>query len=548
MILDNANVLTMDPALPRAKALAIAGGRILGGVDSREDAIASHAHERIDLRGRTVVPGFVESHCHFRGWALQRHRLQLAGAPTFDGLLDRVRVHAEAAVDGPTGDELPGLAATVTPREADEWVLGGGWDDRLLPAGTDVAGALDAAAGGRPAALHSRDGHALWVTRRALERLGLSIGDLEVPGGVVERDASGGFTGVLREESAWIARRALPDDDLDMKVLATAMREAARRGVSSLHDMDGAAALRAWRGVEDERGLALRVWVHLHARDLPHVEALGLGAGWGSDRLAIGALKVFADGTLGSGTALLHEPELPRPGEQPREGIAIVPVDELRLLARRAGAAGLPLAVHAIGDRAVTDVLDALESTREHWDHLPMRPRIEHAQLVRLDDLQRAAALGVALAVQPAMLVSDRDEAAARWGARTARAYAYRSMVDAGCGILLGSDAPIEDLRPLAAIHAAVTRDGGAHDLPPSRDAWHPEQAIDPETALLASTAWPADATGVAHRLGRLVPGREADLVVLEGDPLADPTGDLQVVATMVGGRWTHGAANLGIR
>jgi predicted amidohydrolase YtcJ len=333
-----------------------------------------------------------------------------------------------------------------------------------------------------------------------------------------------------------------------MKVLATAMREAARRGVTSLHDMDGAAALRSWRTIEDERGLALRVWVHLLAEDLPHVEALGLGSGWGSDRLALGALKLFADGTLGSGTALLHEPEIARDGDSPREGVAIVDLDALRSYARRAGAAGLPLAVHAIGDRAVTNVLDALEATREHWDHLAMRPRIEHAQLVRSEDFARAASLGVALAVQPAMLVTDRDEAEARWGDRTDRAFAYRSMVDAGCGILLSSDAPIEDLRPLAAIHAAVNRDGGSHGLGPARGAWHPEQSIDPETALLASTAWPADATGVSHRVGRLVPGREADLVVLDGDPLTDPIADLQVVATMVGGRWTYGAANLGMR
>ncbi len=545
MILDNANVLTMDAALPRAKAIAIAGGRILGGVDSREDAIASHAHERIDLKGLTVVPGFVEAHCHFRAWALQRHRLQLEAAPTLDGLLDRVRAHATApAVD----EDLPGPPRRIEPRESDEWILGGGWSNELLAAGTPVATLLDDAASGRPAALHSRDGHALWTTPRALERLGMSLEQLEVPGGVVERDASGAFSGVLREESAWIVRRALPDDDLDMKVLATAMREAARRGVTSLHDMDGAVALRSWRRIEDERGLALRVWVHLLAADLPHIEALGLGAGWGSDRLAIGALKLYADGTLGSGTALVHETELPRHGEQPREGIAIVPVPELRSLARRAGAAGLPLAVHAIGDRAFSDVLDALEATREHWDQLPMRPRIEHAQLVRTEDLVRATELGVALSVQPSMLVSDRDEADARWGDRTARAYAYRAMVDAGCGILLGSDAPIEDLRPLAALHAATVRDGGAHELDAARGPWHPEQALDTETALLASTAWPADATGVGHRLGRLVPGREADLVVLSADPLSTPFADIEVVATMVGGRWTYGAANLGVR
>ena len=535
MILDNANVLTMDAALPRSKVLAIAGGKVLGGVDSREDAIASHMYERIDLKGLTVIPGLVESHCHFRGWALQQHRLQLHDVGSLDDLLTQVRDHASSRT------------SSTPPRTSDDWVLGGGWADELLAGVPDVAIELEQATVGAPVALHSRDGHALVTTLHTLDELGLSLEDLDVPGGVVER-IDGQFTGVLREESAFIVRRALPDDDLDMKVLATAMREAARRGVTSLHDMDGAAALRSWRSLEDERGLAVRAVVHLLVDDLPHVEALGLGAGWGSERLSIGALKVFADGTLGSGTALLHEPELAPAGSAARAGVAITPVDELRALARRAGAAGLPLAVHAIGDKAVTDVLDALESTREHWDHLPMRPRIEHAQLVRVEDLARAAELGVALSVQPAMLVADRDEAEARWGDRCERAYAYRSMVDAGCGILLGSDAPVEDLRPLAALHAATTRDGGAHGLADARGAWHAEQAIDPETALLAATAWPADATGTGHLRGRLVPGRDADLVVLSGDPLTTPFAELDVVATMVGGRWTYGAANLGTR
>ncbi|MCW2927732.1 MAG: hypothetical protein JWM86_1700 [Thermoleophilia bacterium] len=545
MILDNANVLTMDAALPRSRVLAIAGGRVLGGVDSREDAIASHAHERVDLKGLTIVPGFVESHCHFRGWALARHRLQLESATSMDDLLRMARTHLETPrVE--TG--LPGAVQRATDRETDGWILGGGWADALLVGVDDAAARLDAAVEERPVALHSRDGHALWTNQRTLDRLGITLDQLEVPGGVVERDDSGAFTGVLREESAWIVRRALPDDDLDMKVLATAMREAARRGVTSLHDMDGAAALRSWRSIEDERGLALRVWVHLLVADLPHAEALGLGSGWGSERLTIGALKVFADGTLGSGTARLHELEVPRPGEAPRAGVTVTGVDELRSLARRAGRAGLPLAVHAIGDLAVTEVLDALEATREHWDTLAMRPRIEHAQLVRTEDLARAAGLGVALAVQPTMLVTDRDEADARWAGRTDRAYAYRSMVDAGCGILLGSDAPIEELGPLSQLHAATVRDGGAHGLAPARGPWHSEQSLDAETALLASTAWPADASGVGDRLGRLVPGRHADLVVLSDDPLTTPFADLEVVATMVGGRWTYGAANLGVR
>jgi len=217
-----------------------------------------------------------------------------------------------------------------------------------------------------------------------------------------------------------------------------------------------------------------------------------------------------------------------------------VSAQELRNYARRAGLAGLPLLVHAIGDAAVTRAVDALEATQEFWSHLPLRPRIEHAQLMNPGDMIRCAQLGIGLSVQPSMLISDREEATARWGERTARAFAYRAMVDAGCGLLLGSDAPIEQLDPLAAIRSAVLR-GGAPD---GTDAFHPEQRIEVETALLASSAWPADATGVQDRIGRLVPGRQADLVVLSGNPLEDPIEQVEVVATMVGGRWTFGAAS----
>lgn len=531
MILDNAHVLSMDAALPSSSVLAIAGGKVLGGVDSREDAIASHAHERVDLQGATIVPGFVDSHLHFRSWAVARLRLDLTDAPSPDGMLDRVRMHADSLTD------------------PDAWVLGGGWPDEFAPTSAAALRYAEAATGARPVALVSRDGHAVLITEPTLARLRISLEDLELPGGLVERDADGHFTGVLREASAFRLRSLLPTDDLDMRAMSDAMRELARRGITTLHDMDGAAALQSWRQLEGERGLALRAWVHLLVDDLPHAEALGFGAGFGSDRLAIGGLKVFADGTLGSGTALLHEPELAPDGQEPRAGVAITPASELRTLAQRAGAAGMPLLVHAIGDRAVSDAVDALEATQEHWSHLAMRPRIEHAQLGRTEDFERCARLGIALSVQPSMLVTDRDVATARWGDRTNRAFAYRSMLDAGCGLVFGSDAPIEAPGPLAAMHAAIARTGGAHGLAPARETgWHPEQAIDPEAALLASTAWPADAAGVGDRVGRLTPGRAADLVVLSGNPLVDPIASIEVVATMVGGRWTHGAANLGLR
>jgi predicted amidohydrolase YtcJ len=161
-------------------------------------------------------------------------------------------------------------------------------------------------------------------------------------------------------------------------------------------------------------------------------------------------------------------------------------------------------------------------------------------------DIETCAQLGVTLSVQPTHLVADRDLADTHWGdTRTGRAYAFRSMLDADCEVLLGSDAPIEDLHPLAALYAATQRDGGAHGLPPARTPWHAEQRIPPESALRACTSAPADATTPGRKLGRLTPGYHADLVVLSGDPLVESIADIEVVATMVGGRWTYGAAAL---
>jgi predicted amidohydrolase YtcJ len=516
MILDNALVLTMDATLARASALAIAGGKVLGGVDSREDAIASHAHERIDLQGATVVPGFVDSHTHFRSWALAQHRLNVSDASTRDELVAAVETH-----------ELG----------ADSWLLGGGWADELAPTSAAQRDEMLGDARDRPVALQSRDGHALIVTDATLESVGVSLEEIaSIDGGVVELGDDGTFTGVLREQAAWHVRALTPTDDLDMRTMASAMRLAARRGVTSIDDMDGAPALRMWRTLELERGLSLRVRVHMLEADLSHISALGVGSGFGSDRLEIGGLKLFADGTLGSGTALLHHPELN--ASALRRPVEIRTRTRMQQLAIEAAQAGLPLLIHAIGDAAVTNAVDALEATIDHWSVLDLRPRIEHAQLIRPEDATRCAQLGIALSVQPSMLLSDQVLLARHWGDRRDRAFAFRTMLDAGCGLLFGSDAPVEDLDPLAAIRAAVERPGDACA----------DQVIDVETALLATTAWPADAAGLGDVRGRLTPGRQADLAVLSGNPLTDPLESIEVVATMVGGRWTFGAANLGLR
>jgi predicted amidohydrolase YtcJ len=218
-------------------------------------------------------------------------------------------------------------------------------------------------------------------------------------------------------------------------------------------------------------------------------------------------------------------------------GVEITSRDGLEDFIRRGARAGFPIAVHAIGDRANRDALDAFESTRSEWQPLGLRQRIEHAQLLAAEDLPRFAELGVAASVQFSHAPSDRDLADRIWGGTTSEPYAFRSLLESGAVLANGSDAPIEELDPLLGIRAGVARtlDG--------REAWRPEQALTVEQALHASTVAPAWLAGDEHRRGKLVPGYLADLVVLDRDPVGcepEELGELQVVATMLGGGWTH--------
>jgi hypothetical protein len=303
---------------------------------------------------------------------------------------------------------------------------------------------------------------------------------------------------------------------------------AAARGVTAVHDKDGwLGAPRLWQRLLDEGSLTLRVWQSLPAEHLDRIEELGLPPGLGGDLLRVGYLKAFMDGTLGSQTARLLD----------GSGVEITRGEKLAEIVRHASRLGWPVAVHAIGDAANRDALDAFEATRDGWAPRGLRPRIEHAQLLAEEDIPRFGKLGVAASVQFSHAPSDRDIADRLWAGKTGRAYAYRSLQDSGALLANGSDAPIEELDPLAGVRAGVLR------TLDERHAWHGEQAVTVEQALEATTVHPAWLAGDERRRGKLVPGYLADLVVLDRDPLAIPPEELpevQVVATMVGGRWVH--------
>ena len=500
MILANGLIRTLDPHVPTQRALAIAGEFVAGGVGVHETALASP--DVLDLGGRVVVPGFTDSHVHFPTWALAQTEVALDGCASLDEALERIR-----------GVELqPG-----------RWLRGygwrsGDWDPRREPTRHD----LDPITGDTPAGLIAKDYHSLWLNSAALA---LAHGDLDVQGGVVERDATGEPTGVLREEAAWHFKERhmiVPDSDY-LDAMRSGVRLANARGVTAVHDKDGwLGALRLWQQLEERGHLTLRVWQSIPHDGLDAAAKVGLRSGIGSPHLKLGYLKVFMDGTLGSQTAWLLD----------GTGVQITSGAELAEIVRRGAEAGFPVSVHAIGDRANREALDAFEQTKNVWGPLGLRQRIEHAQLLAPDDVARFGKLGVACSVQFSHAPSDRDLADAYWAGKTGGAYAYRSLLDSGAVVANGSDAPIEELDPLAGIRAGVRRT--IDDRPP----WHPEQCLTVEEAFQATCVTPAWLEYAERKRGTLIPGHYADLVVLDRDPFDDL--DAQVVATMVGGRFVH--------
>jgi predicted amidohydrolase YtcJ len=461
----------------------------------------------IDLGGRCVLPGFTDSHVHFPTWSLGLHQARLEGARSLEEALERV-VAARARV-APGG-----------------WLRGLGWREGDWTEAPSKE-ALDRAVPDVPVALMSKDYHSLWVNSAAVA---IADAPLETPGGVVEP------SGILRENSAWAFRDRYvrPTVDEMLEASREGMCVAASRGVVAIHDKDGwLGAFEVFARLLEAGELDVRVWQSFPWDRLDDLRGLGLRSGFGDEMLRMGYLKGFMDGTLGSATARLLD----------GSGVEISSRELLEDVVRRAAEAHWPVAVHAIGDGANRAALDAFEATRDAWQAAGLRPRIEHAQLLDEADVTRFAEFGVAASVQFSHAPSDRDLAERLWEGRQG-AYAYRSLLDAGTLLANGSDAPVEELDPLAGIVAGVLR------TLDERPAWRPEQAVTVEEALHATCVAPAWLEHAEHRRGTLRPGMLADLVVLNGDPLTcapEELPELRVVATMVGGRWTYNDGSEGV-
>jgi predicted amidohydrolase YtcJ len=453
-----------------------------------------------------VTPGFVDAHTHFVTWALGRGRVQLAGARSRADILGRVA--AAAPVAG--------------------WVLGQGWDANGWEALPDRF-ALDALHPG-PVYLDSLDLHAAWLNTAALAAAGIGPDTPDPFGGRIVRDANGRPTGLLLDRAVELALPALPapPDDALRAAIAEGQAEAHRLGITGIHDVESEQVLAAFRGLEAEDALRLRVLFHPPVAGLGRLVAEGVRSGQGSDWLTIGGVKLFLDGSLGKQTAWMLEPY---EGSKDR-GMSITTLEHAREAVRTAAGAGIAATVHAIGDAAVRRALDLLADAPA----AALPHRIEHFQCVHPADLGRAAELGVAVSMQPAHLLTDIPLVERYWGGRGRGAYSFRSVLATGATLAFGSDVPVASPDPREGVYAATARlaDGA------EGQGWRPEERLDFETTLRAYTVGAARAGGVAHRRGTLAPGQDADLVAWEVDPglAADPAAFRRARArlTVVGG------------
>lgn len=498
-----------------AEALAVADGVVLA-VGSLADvwrAVGSDCPTR-DLGDCLLAPAFHDAHLHLAKVALQRRILDIAPTWSRDEVLAAVR---RAAAGSPGG-----------------WIVGRGWDHSAWGAWPDAEW-LDAAAPGRPVCLTRKDGHVVWLSSAALNLADIGADQADPAGGEIVRRPDGSLSGILKETAIELAYAALPQSSPESRRVA--LREVWpsfwSEGITTVTDM-GFKGLDLWQDLGELRAdgtLGLRVAAYVMEDGLDEALALGLPQLAPDPWLRAAGLKLFLDGTLGSSTAWLLAPY---EGSPDKVGLATMRAADVWEAVALAAQAGWPTAAHAIGDAAVRQALDAFAAHPTAPGGRRLRHRVEHVQLLHPEDLPRFAAGGIWASLQPVHLAADWPVADRHWGADRCRqsGYAWRSLLDAGASLALGSDAPIEPQSVLPALRVALSRrDLAGHPA----QGWHPHQALPLPAALSGYTWGGAAACGWEGWLGTLGAGKAADLVALEGLRL-EGTGD-EIAAALDGAR-----------
>ncbi|MCO5177648.1 MAG: amidohydrolase [Thermomicrobiales bacterium] len=528
LLLDNANVLTMNPAQPTASTVAVAQGRIIA-VGSRDElaGLRSQARRVLDLDGATLIPGLIDAHTHFLMGSESLSRVRLAGVTTMAEMQRRV-------------------AEKVAAAPADSWITGRGWDDtkRTDVVALPTAADLDAVAPDHPVYLTRADAHVGWANSAALRLAGIDATTPDPYGGRIVRDERGEPTGILQETAKKLIERLIPPADHASRsdALRQGLATAAQYGITGIHDNTSAEDIALFQEFRERGELTLRVntLVRGWEVDQPFLEpliAIGARTGFGDDWIRIGALKLSLDGTLGSRTAAMLEPYSDDPGNT---GVPRISQEELDPIIERAHRHHIQVALHAIGDAACRMALDTIEraTAAHHWPN--HRHRIEHEQVVAPSDMPRFAQLGVIASLQPCHAVTDLLWVESRVGPeRMPTSYAWQSFLKLGTRICLGTDWPVETLDPRVGFYEAVTRK--ALDGTPAGGR-QPEEALTIEQVLKGYTLDAAWAEHAEQVKGSVELGKYADFAILARDPTAIDPDDLlhlEVLGTIVEGRST---------
>ncbi len=514
-------VRTLAAEQPVARALVVRWGKVAAVGTRQELQVAYPGVRVVELRGATIVPGLVDAHAHLASLGKSLSTLSFVGTSSVEEILQRAR---------------------SAPKEshAGEWLVGRGWDQNAWPRGQrdfPTRQQLDALFPRTPVYFTRVDGHAAWVNSEALRRADVGRTTPDPPGGRIIRDRSGEPSGVLVDNAMELVSKKMPapTDEQRRQRLRAALEKCASVGLTAVHDA----------GTDVPTLMLLRQWDS--AGTLPlRIYAMALGNEAGAQvlpetgiiegkLLTFRTVKFWLDGALGSRGAALHAPYSDEPAQK---GLLLIEPAELERRARVLMEHGYQIAIHAIGDRANTLALDILGRAAAEAKVENRRNRIEHAQILRHEDIPRFAQLGIIASMQPTHATSDMIWAEQRLGReRIAGAYAWKSLLDAGVNLAFGSDFPVEDSNPLLGLYAARTRqDAKGHPL----DGWLPEQRLGGEPALRAFTIGAAYAAFAEEARGMLRPGMDADFVALSVDPVLDPPEKLlsgKALLTVVAGR-----------
>ncbi len=514
ILITNAIIYTLIDNLV-VNSMAVDNGKITAVGDNLDNNIQFKKYKQINCKGRVILPGFVDSHTHFVYYALSLGRIHLSEKDTLRVCLKKISKFSKTL-------------------KKNEWIVGEGFSpDRIFAKDEPDRFMLDRVTSGHPTFIFSKDEHLVWVNTKALEIGGILTGNASPQGGEIVRLFDGTASGILKEKPGYDSvyeHIPYPSESYQDKSYKEALDIAYRKGVTGVHSFDGSKAFEYLMGLAQKNKTGLRFNYYSPPSLLPDLIKTNTVYGTGNDFFRIAGIKIFADGSLGSQTALCFNKY---PGSKNNYGIETISSRKILAIARQASKLGLPLAVHAIGDKAIANVLDALEKAPKLKSGA--RHRIEHLQMIRRKDIARLRKLNIIASMQPSHCPSDIDLINKYWGLRGKNTFTFKTLLNNKIDLTFGSDVPIEPLNPIDGIAAAVRRARRG-----SRKTFYPDERITILEAVKGFTVGAAIASGEEKYRGHLIPGYPADFVILSEDIFKVAPShiyDIKVLATFIDGK-----------